>query len=725
MGGIAARIIGRRAKWAVIALWIVLVVVLAPLGGKLADVTNSQTQTFLPKSAESTAVLNLLNERFAGGDTANGLIVYQRAGGLTADDRARIAADAKEAAQRLPLTAPPVVPFTSANQPGLVSKDGDVAVTYLQVHDNQDKISDWGKTLRGVTDPADPGSSVFVTGDLGFNADADEVFGSLDTNLLLATVLLVLVLLGAIYRSPLVALIPLVVVGTAYAVAQGFIYLYAKSGATVSENATSILVVLMFGVGTDYCLLLVARYREELRRHEDKHAAMQAALSRAGPAIFASGLTVTLSMLVLLVADVGSTRTLGPVAAIGVFVSMLAGLTLLPALLTIGGRRGFWPRRRLVAYSPGTEASEIGRGLWRRVGDRVLRRPGRALTACLVLFAIGGAGLLAFKVDYSTTSFFKKDVESVDGFRVIESAFPAGLLNPTDVLLVRTDGRATAADVASAQRLLRGVDGVATAAPSGRSSDGDVAQLQVVLSGDPYRAAGLDVVPRMRSALDQLPPGVQGLVGGGSAINYDFDRANKRDLELVAPLALLAIAIILAILLTSIVAPIVLMASVVVSFLGTLGISMLFIRYAVGDAGIDSSIPTFAFIFLVALGIDYTIFLMSRVREEAREHGTREGTLRALGATGPVITSAGIILAGTFSVLMTLPVTFTFDLGFMVALGILLDTFVVRTIMLPAAVELIGDRIWWPSTAQGGSQLFHDKVEPTPEPALEASGSSE
>jgi RND superfamily putative drug exporter len=242
----------------------------------------------------------------------------------------------------------------------------------------------------------------------------------------------------------------------------------------------------------------------------------------------------------------------------------------------------------------------------------------------------------------------------------------------------------------------------------------------VVLSGDPYKASGLDVVPRMRDALAQLPPGAQGLVGGGSAINYDFDKSNKRDLKLVAPLALLAIAVILAILLSSIVAPLVLMATVVISFLGTLGFAMLFIRYVVGDAGIDSSIPTFAFIFLVALGIDYTIFLMSRVREEAREHGTREGTLRALGATGPVITSAGIILAGTFSVLMTLPVTFTFDLGFMVALGILLDTFVVRTIMVPAAVELIGDRIWWPSTAKGGSHLFHDadpEIDASPEPA--------
>ncbi len=715
MRWLASTITGRRAKWTVIVVWIVVLFALVPLGGKLGDVTNSQTQTFLPKSAESTAVLKLLNERFAGGDMANGLVVYQRTGGLTAADRARIAADAKEAAQKLPLTRPPSVPFESAGQPGLVSQDGAVAVTYLQVHDNQDKVSDWGKALREIADPADPGANVYVTGDLGFSRDADQAFGSIDSTLLLATVLLVLVLLGAIYRSPLIALIPLVVVGTAYAAAQGLIYLYAKSGATVSDNATSILVVLMFGVGTDYCLLLVARYREELRRNADKHDAMRRALSRAGPAILASGLTVTLSMLVLLIADVGSTRTLGPVAAIGVFTSMLAGLTLLPALLEIGGRRGFWPRRRLVAYAPGSESAEIGRGLWRRIGDRVLERPGRALVATTVLFAIGGIGLLAFKVDYSTTSFFKKDVESVDGFRVIESAFPAGLLNPTDVVVERTGGRTSAADVANAERLLRGVDGVATVAPAGRSSDGRVAQLQVVLSGDPYRAAGLDVVPRMRSALGALPAGVQGLVGGGSAINYDFDRANKRDLAIVAPLALVAIAIILAILLSSIMAPIVLIASVVVSFLGTLGISMLFIRYVVGDAGIDSSIPTFAFIFLVALGIDYTIFLMSRVREEAREHGTREGTLRALGATGPVITSAGIILAGTFSVLMTLPVTFTFDLGFMVALGILLDTFVVRTIMLPAAVELIGDRIWWPSTPEGGSDLFHDKVEPAAE----------
>jgi RND superfamily putative drug exporter len=249
-----------------------------------------------------------------------------------------------------------------------------------------------------------------------------------------------------------------------------------------------------------------------------------------------------------------------------------------------------------------------------------------------------------------------------------------------------------------------------------------------VFADDPYTSAAFDRVPVMRDRLHELAPGVEGLVGGGSAVSYDFDQANKRDLKLIVPLALLVIGVILGVLLRAVVAPIVLIFSVVASFFGTLGLSILFIRYVVGDPGVDNSLPTFAFIFLVALGVDYTIFLMSRVREEAAKYGTREGTLRALSATGPVITSAGIILAGTFSVLMTLPVTFAFDIGFMVALGILLDTFVVRTIMVPAAIELIGDKIWWPSTAKsaGGAlrertsdegQMAHDAI-----PAADSAG---
>jgi RND superfamily putative drug exporter len=238
-----------------------------------------------------------------------------------------------------------------------------------------------------------------------------------------------------------------------------------------------------------------------------------------------------------------------------------------------------------------------------------------------------------------------------------------------------------------------------------------MATLDVVLEGDPYTVDALDRVPDIRASVEDLGPGLSALVGGGSAISYDFDQAVESDFRLIAPLALLVIAIILAILLRALVAPLILIASVVLSFVATLGLSILFIRYVVGDAGLDASIPTFAFIFLVSLGIDYTIFLMARVREEARRHGTREGMLRALTATGPVITSAGVILAGTFSVLMTLPVTFTFDLGFMVALGILLDTFIVRTIMVPAAVEVIGDKVWWPSTPEAGGGALHEETE--------------
>jgi RND superfamily putative drug exporter len=354
----------------------------------------------------------------------------------------------------------------------------------------------------------------------------------------------------------------------------------------------------------------------------------------------------------------------------------------------------------------------VHRGLWRRIGDRVLRRPGRALVGTLLLFGIGALGLLAYKEDYSTTTFFKKETESVEGFKVLERALPAGALSPLTVLVERDGGPARPADVAGARRIAAAQAGVASVTPPvGRSRDGRIARFDVILEEDPYKSGALDIVPDLRDRIDAGAGDVRVLVGGGTAIQYDYDRASARDLKVIVPIALAVITVILAVLLQALVAPLVLIASVVVSFCGTFGLSLLFIRYVVGDAGIDNGLPTFAFIFLVALGIDYTIFLMSRVREEARRHGTREGMLRALGATGPVITSAGIILAGTFSVLMTMPVTFAFDLGFMVALGILLDTFVVRTIMVPAAVELLGDRVWWPSGPGGGARII-DELEP-------------
>ncbi len=707
MATLARIVTGRRSKWLVLLAWIVAAFALAPLGQKLSDVTDNRTESFLPSGAESTAALRVQEQRFAGGETVSGLVVYRRPGGLQPADMDRISADAARASHALPVVGKPSDPVFAPGR--------DVAYMAVALPDDNEKLPQWGKDLRAaVHSGTSHGLSVYVTGSLGFNADFEEVFGSIDGKVLGVTVLLVLVLLGLIYRSPLIALIPLIVVGFAYSIAQGFVYLYGKSGGTVSDNGATILVVLMFGVGTDYCLLLVSRYREELHRYEDKHEAMARALQRAGPAILASGLTVALTMLVLLLATVGSTHSLGPVSAIGVTIAFTAGLTLLPALLTIAGRRGFWPRRRLVAYQPEWSGEGERQGVWRRVGTRVLQRPALALAVTVSLFSLGALGLFAYKEDYSVDGFFKKQAESVDGFDVLRAALPAGALVPTTALVVRDDGAVSDADVAAVRKTASSFRGVASVSGGeDRAKDGSAARLTVIFSDDPFDASALDRVKALRERLHAAaPPGTRVLVGDGSAVQADFNDAAARDLRVIIPLALLVIFVILAILLEAVVAPLLLIASVVIGFVGTLGLSVFVFRIVIGDAGVDNSLPTYAFIFLVALGIDYTIFLMSRVREEARHHGTREGTLRALAATGPVITSAGIILAGTFSVLMTLPVTFIFDLGFMVAVGILLDTFVVRTIMVPALIELVGDRVWWPSTASGGRHVMHDTESP-------------
>jgi putative drug exporter of the RND superfamily len=718
MSVLASFVCGRRTKWVVIALWVVAVIALSPLGAKLADATSDETASFLPAEAESTQVQELLRDRFPGGETTIGLIVYQRDGGLNEADRARIAADAAAVDEAISVTRPAQVPFSDDAPPGLVSPDGDAAYTVVTVPLDFDNVADWGRESREVIGPSADGLDVYVTGDLGLWADFEEVFGELDAKLLIATVLLVLILLGAIYRAPLIAIIPIVVVGLAYQIASGFIYLYAEAGNTVNSNATSILVVLMFGVGTDYCLLLVSRYREELHRIEDKHEAMARALRRAGPAVLASGCTVIAAMLVLLLADTGSTNALGPVSAIGVAAVLLAGLTLLPALLTAAGRRGFWPRKSAVAYQPDVDVMRR-EGLWRRFGDRVLQRPGLALAGTVALFGVFTLGLLSYQEDYSIGGFFKKPAESVDGFNVLGESFPRGALGPTTIIVQRDGGDATDADLADVRERAEGIEGVAAVGEPQRSEDGALGRVEVTFVDDPYSEAALARVETLRDSVADLPGGAVALVGAGSAVQEDFNVAAERDTRVIVPVALLVIAIILGLLLQAIVAPLVLIATVMASFFGTLGLSVFFFIEVQGNAGVDASLPTFAFIFLVALGVDYTIFLMSRVREEARTHGTREGTLRALSATGPVITSAGVILAGTFAVLMTLPVTFAFNIGFMVAVGILLDTFVVRTIMVPAAVELLGDRVWWPSTAAGGGHALREHAEPEEQPAPE------
>ncbi|HEX5781101.1 MAG TPA: MMPL family transporter, partial [Solirubrobacteraceae bacterium] len=571
MGALARIVTGRRSKWLVVLAWVVLTVPFSALGSQLADVTDNRTESFLPAEAESTEALRVQEQRFPGGETVTGLVVYRRAGGLTDADRAEIAADAQRAVDAVPVQGAPVVPFADGSPPELVSPGRDLAYTIVPVPEDNDRIAEWGTDLRDAVHEQSPeGLEVYVTGGLGFNADFEEVFGDIDVKVLLVTVVLVVVLLLLIYRSPLIALIPLVVVGIAYTIARGLVYLYAESGATVSDNGATILVVLMFGVGTDYCLLLVARYREELRRHEDKHAAMEIAIRRSGPAILASGLTVALTMLVLLVATIGSTNSLGPVSALGVTVAFLAGLTLLPALLTISGRRGFWPRHHTVDFRPDGDGGER-EGIWRAFGQRVLQRPGRALAATLVLFGAGTLGLLAYKEDYSVQNFFKEPTESADGFAVMQQAFPAGALVPTTVLVERRGGEVSDEDVTGIREAALAVDGVATVdGGTDRSTDGRVARLTLVFEDDPFEAAALERIGVLRDRLHAAAPdGTRVLVGDGSAVQADFNEAAARDLRLIVPLALLVIFVILAVLLQALVAPLLLIASVVISFLGT------------------------------------------------------------------------------------------------------------------------------------------------------------
>jgi RND superfamily putative drug exporter len=703
VAALARFVTGRRTKFVVIAAWIVVAFGLSPLAAKLSDVTTDDFASVLPADAESTRVQKLLEQRFPGGDTATGLIVYRRSGGLTDADKAKITRDAQQVARAVPVVAPPLVPGQS---PQLTSPDGDAAYTVFVVPQDFEKAAEWGTDAREIVQRgAPPGLEVYLTGQVGFGADFQEIFGDIDRKVMVVTIVLVLVLLGLIYRSPLIAIIPIFIVGLALQVANALIYLYAELAGDVNSNSTTILVVLMFGVGTDYCLLLVSRAREELHRTEDKHVAIERALRRSGPALLASGATVIAAMLVLLLSSAGSTKGLGPVSALGVACVLLAGVTLLPALLAMSARKGFWPVADTVAYRP-DQALAAPRGIWRRVGDRVLRRPGVALAATVGMFAFFSLGLLAYKEDYSIAGSFKTEVESLTGFEVMEDEFAAGTLSPT-IAVVPAD---RAADV---RERLQGVEGVAFVGEPIPSNDRRLARVDIVFRDDPFGEAALERVDTLRERLR----GTGALLGAGSAVQEDFNRAAERDLRVIVPAALFVITIILIILLQALVAPLVLIASVMLSFFGTLGLSMFFFIEVLGDPGVDASLPIYAFIFLVALGVDYTIFLMSRVREEARVHGTREGMLRALAATGPVITSAGIILAGTFSVLLTLPITFVFNIGFMVAVGILLDTFIVRTVMVPAAVELIGDRVWWPSTAQGGGHALREHVD---EPAITA-----
>jgi putative drug exporter of the RND superfamily len=688
---VAGLITGRRIKYVIIVFWLVVVAVAGPLAGKLTGVEKNEPKSWLPGSAESTKALEA-QAAFASPNTIPALVIYERSSGLTAADRAKIASDAQAFGQLRELDGKVVGPIPAA--------DGKAAQSIVPLNLGKDG---WAKagglvaSLRQTATTDANGLSVYITGPAGNAADSSKAFEGIDSSLLFGTVAVVVLILLFTYRSPVLWLLPVISAGVALTVAQAVIYLLAKhAGLTVNAQSAGILTVLVFGAGTDYALLLIARYREELRRHRDRHEAMAVALHRAGPAIIASGATVVVGMLCLLFAVTNATKGLGPVAAIGILVGLGVMLTLLPALLVTVGRWIFWPARPRYGTPEPTAT-----GLWARVGGGIARAP--RLTWVITALTLGVMALGIFQLDatgLTAKEGFRGQPESIVGQDVLARHFPAGAGSPVIVI-----GKADhAAELQAAFGSVPGIDPETVTQPVVK---GDYAYVQGTLTVAADSHAAFDTVDRAREKVHAVP-GADALVGGNTAIFLDVQRAATHDRNVIIPIVLLVVLVILALLLRAVVAPLVLVATVVLSFAAALGVSALVFRHVFGFGGADSSFPLFVFVFLVALGIDYNIFLMTRVREETIRYGTRRAALIGLSATGGVITSAGLVLAGTFAVLATLPLTAFAEIGFAVAFGVLLDTIVVRSVLVTALNLDIGRYMWWPHA------LYHRTDAPVP-----------
>jgi putative drug exporter of the RND superfamily len=685
---------GRWTKWVVLAAWLMVLVVAGPLAGKLQSAERNDASASLPKDAESTRVLDL-TRKLTPSDTFPAIVVYERPGGVMPADQAKVAGDARRFRGIGNLGGPVVGPVPAKDGAAL-----QVVVPIRAGSDGSAAVVSAVNRLRAVARDGAGGSGlrVYVTGPAGYEASFDEVFRGIDSSLLYITAAIVIVILLVTYRSPTLWLLPLACVVIALTTAQAVIYLLARhTGLTVNDLSAFLLTVLVFGAGTDYALLLIARYREELRRHADRHEAMAEALHRAGPAIIASASTVALSLLCLLVAEQGSIKSLGPVTAIGVAVGLGVMLTLLPALLVVFGRWMFWPVRPTFGSPEPTE-----RGLWARIGVRVARRPRLVWAVTAVVLGVMALGITGLKANgLQNKDSFRTRPEAVTGELALARHFPAGAGDPVQVI-----GRATAAP--RLQAALAGTPGV-TAVSAPVTRDG-LSYLEGTLTSGADSQASFATVDRLRSRVHAIP-GADGLVGGASAINLDVQRATRHDRNLVVPLVLLVVFVILALLLRALVAPLLLIGTVVLSFAAALGVSAVVFDHVFHFAGADPAIPLFAFVFLVALGVDYNIFLMTRVHEETRRRGARRGALIGLAATGGVITSAGLVLAGTFMALGGLPVVPAAEIGFAVAFGVLLDTFVVRSVLVTALNLDVGRSLWWPSGLSRQPEVDLEEIE--------------
>ena len=676
-----------------------------PLVGRLSEVQKNDNASFLPKSAESTEV-SALASKFTSTDSLPYFVVIERPDGLKPADTA--------AAQKY-IAGIPSLPFevkgytlgpylAAPPSSAIPSQDGKALLVPVQldakkaaeVIGTSSPLFEGAAALKAsaASTLKPSGLNVYVAGPGGVLADFVTAFAGIDGILLIVALSVVFFILLVVYRSPILPIAVLMTAIFGLAAAATVIFPLAKNNIIdLNGQSQGILSILVVGAATDYSLLLVARYREELHQHPSKWAAMAVAWKAAVEPIVASAATVIMGLLCLLLSQLGSTRGLGPIGALGIAGALVASLTFLPAVLLLFGRRIFWPIIPKVDHVH-AEDSLGRRGIWGQVAALVGRHPRRTWVLTLVALLACAAFVPTLKADgISQSQTFLTKVESVTGQEVLASHFPAGSGSPVQIIAPKDQAEQAVAVVKSVD----GVDSVLVGETPGappKVVDGNVV-VQATLTAAADTPAAEAVVEQLRVTLDQVGSDI--LVGGNTAVNFDVRQASQRDLRVVIPAILVVVFIVLMLLLRAFVAPVILVAANVISFAATLGVSAIMFNHVFDFPGSDPGTPLYAFVFLVALGIDYSIFLMTRVREESAERGTRPGILVALAVTGGVITSAGIVLAATFSALAIIPLVFLAQIAFIVAFGVLLDTLVVRSLLVPALAYELGRTIWWPS----------------------------
>ena len=704
----------RRTGWARFLIPVVLVVLWLGVGGiggpyfgKISEVADNNQTSYLPSSSASTQVANL-QEKFTDSNAIPAVIVYVNDGGLTQQDRSFIDGRVSALSE--------VSGVTGGISPPQTSSDGKAAEIFVPVRDD-DGASATVDSLRTVSvEGLPPGLSGYVTGPAGQLADISEAFGGIDTSLLLVAALAVFVILVVVYRSPLLPILVLLTAILALSAAILVVFFLARAGTlTLNGQVQGILFILGIGAATDYSLLYVSRYRESLRDHEGRWDATRAALKGTFEPVLASAATVTAGLLCLLLSDLNSNKALGPVAAIGIGFAFLAAMTLLPALLLLTGRAAFWPRRPQFGSPHPDRDGNSPKGFWPRVARTIKAHPRRVWVIPSVILLAAAAGMLQLRASgVPQSDFVLGETSTKEGQQVLGEHFPSGSGSPA--LIVAPEGELD--DVARAVLNVSGVQSLAVDAtgtpagtlavtaggvqsspvPGSSSAAPKVVEGKVLLEATLNESAESDAAERTVQTMRDDVSGIDGvLIGGVTATTIDTNAAAVHDRDLIIPVVLAVILLLLMLLLRSVLAPVLLILTVLLSFGATLGVSALMFNHVFDFPGADPAVPLYGFIFLVALGVDYNIFLMTRVREESLVHGTHEGVIRGLMITGSVITSAGIVLAATFAALGVIPVLFLAQLAFIVAFGVLLDTLVVRSLLVPALSYDIGRRIWWPS----------------------------